>query len=133
MQGMAFAAIWDMRCLDVNDRCASRALAGSTLLAALMVAWPTVASAGATPPCTQHVAQVETADDRRTTDEIERRIAADETTAPLASRIRVSTIDGVVVLRGSVERAEDRLVLASVAEGTPGVRRVEDRLETRAP
>jgi hypothetical protein len=116
------------------DRAQCNRLAPALLAAAWLLATPTRALfAGATPPCTQRAAQVETADDRRTTDEIERRIAADETTAPLASRIRVSTTDGVVVLRGVVERPEDRLVLASVAEGTPGVRHVDDRLELRVP
>jgi len=105
------------------------------LFAAALLLTPTATSvfAGATPPCTQPAAQVVNVDDRRTTDEIERRLASDETTAPLVSRIRVATIEGVVVLRGTVEHAEDRLVLASVAEGTPGVRRVEDRLELREP
>jgi osmotically-inducible protein OsmY len=101
-------------------------LAGAFLLGA-----PVMSFAGATPPCTQHAAQVATVDDRRTTDEVERRIAADETTAPLADHVKVTTAQGVVTLRGIVEHAEDRLVLASVAEGTPGVRRVEDQLELR--
>ncbi len=74
---------------------------------------------------------MEISDDRRTTDEVQRRIASDDTIAPLAERVRVTTAEGVVTLRGVVTSEEDRLVLASVAEGTPGVRRVEDRLQLR--
>ncbi len=104
------------------------------LAAAFVIAAPAVpVLAGATPPCTQRAAQVATVDDRRTTDEVERRIAADETTAPFADHVKVTTAQGIVTLRGTVASAEDRLVLASVAEGTPGVRRVEDRLELREP
>ena len=67
--------------------------------------------------------------DRRTTREVERRIASDEDVAPVAERVRVSTADGIVTLSGTVTSDEDRLVLASLAESAPGVRRVDDRLE----
>ena len=85
----------------------------------------------AAPPCTTRVAEAASVLDRHTTAEIERRIAGDDTLAPLAGRVHVTTSDGIVTLRGTVESQEDRLVLASVAEGTPGVRRVEDRLTVR--
>jgi len=102
------------------------------LVGALLVVAPWfVVVADAAPPCAMIGARMEIADDRRTTDEVERRIASDETLAPLAERIRVTTTEGVVTLRGVVTSDEDRLVLASVAEGTPGVRRVEDRLQLR--
>ena len=68
-------------------------------------------------------------EDRRTTREVERRIANDEDVAPLAERVRISTSEGIVTLSGTVTRDEDRLVLASLAESAPGVRRVDDRLE----
>lgn len=102
------------------------------MAAALVCAAPSfVVVAAAAPPCTKHATQTAVSDDRRMTDEVERRIAADETVAPLASRVQVTTTEGVVTLRGIVASEEDRLVLASVAEGTPGVRHVEDRLELR--
>ncbi|MEO6029497.1 MAG: BON domain-containing protein [Candidatus Binatia bacterium] len=102
----------------------------SALIAAALFVVPSFV-ADAAPLCTKIGAQMEMSDDRRTTDEVERRIASDETLAPLAERIRVTTTEGVVTLRGVIASDEDRLVLASVAEGTPGVRRVEDRLQLR--
>ncbi len=82
-------------------------------------------------PCTKGDSEIRRMDDQRTTREVERRIAADESVAPLAERVRVDTSDGVVTLSGTVTSAEDRLELASLAESAPGVRHVEDRLEVR--
>lgn len=106
-----------------------RSFVKSALVASTLFVFVPVAHAA--PPCTMIGAQMEISDDRRTTDEVERRIASDETLAPLAERIRVTTTEGVVTLQGVITSDEDRLVLASVAEGTPGVRRVEDRLQLR--
>ena len=119
-----------MERIDIKRPFVKSALVASALL---FVVTPSFvpAAADAAPPCTKIGEQMANLDDRRTTDEVERRIASDETLAPLAERIRVTTTEGVVTLRGAVTSDEDRLVLASVAEGTPGVRRVEDRLELR--
>jgi osmotically-inducible protein OsmY len=83
----------------------------------------------AAPPCTKAAVVGAAADDRRTTKEVERRIAADESLAPLAGQVSVTTAEGVVTLRGAIMHDEERLELASLVEGIPGVRRVEDRLE----
>jgi hypothetical protein len=85
----------------------------------------------ASPPCTKADAQVAETADNRTTQEIERRIATDESVGALASQVQVSTEQGVVTLRGAISNDEDRMVLASLAESAPGVRHVEDRLEVR--
>lgn len=89
------------------------------------------ASAVAAPPCTKADAQADESVDRRTTREIERRIANDASVAALAPQVRVTTEAGVVTIAGAIANDEDRLVLASLAESAPGVRRVEDRLEVR--
>ena len=89
--------------------------------------------APAVEPCTKSDAEALRLNDRRTTHEVERRIASDESVAALAARVRVETVDGVVMLSGTVTSAEDRLELASLAESAPGVRHVEDRLEVRRP
>lgn len=89
------------------------------------------ADAQAGEPCTRAAAQVATTAERRTTAEVERRIAADDTLSPLARSIQVTTAEGIVTLRGVVADNGDRLVLASLAESAPGVRRVDDRLEIR--
>ena len=97
------------------------------VLSAFALVSPLPVTAGE--PCTKAAAQMADGVDRRATEEIERRIAADETVSPLAQHVKVSTEEGVVTLRGVVGDDEDRLVLASLAESTPGVRRVEDELE----
>ena len=97
------------------------------LTAQLVVHDPAVAAQ----PCTKAGLLQGPNDDRRTTEEVLRRIAGDESVSPLARQVVVSTSEGVVTLRGPVGRAEERLVLASLAESAPGVRRVEDRLEIR--
>jgi osmotically-inducible protein OsmY len=98
-------------------------------LSAVALASPATTSAGE--PCTKAAVHAEQSADRRATDEIKRRIEAEETVSPLARTITVTTDDGIVTLRGVVIDDEDRLVLASLAESAPGVRRVEDRLELR--
>lgn len=97
------------------------------VLSALALASPLPVTAGE--PCTKAAAQIADSVDRRATEEIERRIASDATVSPLAQRVKVTTSEGVVTLRGVVGGDEDRLVLASLAESAPGVRRVEDQLE----
>jgi hyperosmotically inducible protein len=112
---------------EETRRC-SRIVAAFALCASVM--WgPTLRAAYAAQGCTKPAEHAAKMDDRRTTEEIERRIADDESVAPLADRVRVSTEEGVVTLRGSVTSSEDRMVIASLAESAPGVRRVDDRLE----
>ena len=79
-------------------------------------------------PCTKAAAERATEDDRRTSEEIRRRLIADDTMSPAARRISVETHEGVVTLRGAVESSEERMVVASLAESAPGVRHVDDRL-----
>lgn len=112
-------------------RC-SQTIGGTGLwlaLSAVALAFPVTTSAGQ--PCTKAAVRAEENADRRATEEIKRRIEAEETVSPLARTITVTTDDGIVTLRGVVLDDEDRLVLASLAESAPGVRRVEDRLELR--
>ncbi len=99
------------------------------VLSAFVAMAPVPVTAGE--PCTKAATPMAQSVDRRATEEIERRIAADDTVAPLARQVRVATAEGVVTLRGVIGADEDRLVLASLAESAPGVRRVEDRLELR--
>ncbi len=96
------------------------------------VTWSAFDIARAAQPCTKAGAHSAQLADRRTTAEVERRIASDEDVRALAPQVRVTTSEGVVTLRGSIASDEDRMVLASLAESAPGVRHVEDRLEVRA-
>lgn len=104
-----------------------RTCAAASLALAVTLAWP----AGAAAECPKTLALGAASADLRATEEIERRIAADESLSPAGRRVAVSTTDGVVTLRGEIESVEDGLVLASLAEGVPGVRYVEERLEVR--
>lgn len=97
--------------------------------AAVLFGGPMSERARAVQPCVKADEHTVRMEDRRTTREVERRIANDEDVAPLAERVRISTSEGIVTLSGTVTRDEDRLVLASLAESAPGVRRVDDRLE----
>lgn len=111
---------------------AGRCLRTVALLAAVASVSPWhLDRAVAAPPCTKADAQANETADRHTTREIERRIANDASVAALAPQVQVSTTEGVVTLVGAIPRDEDRMVLASLAESAPGVRRVEDRLEVR--
>lgn len=81
--------------------------------------------------CTKAAAVSEPAADRRATEEVRRRIAADDTMSDQARQVEVTTSEGVVTLRGPVDSAEEGTTIASLAESVPGVRRVEDRLQLR--
>ncbi len=83
------------------------------------------------PPCLKSAAESARASDRRVTEAIRDQIAEDGTVSEGARNIEISTTDGVVTLRGEVSSAEEQTVLASLAEGMPGVRRVDDRLRVR--
>lgn len=104
------------------------------VIAALAMQFPLSAFdvARAAQPCTKAGAHGAQLADRRTTEEIERRIASDEIVGGLAPKVHVTTSDGVVTLRGAIASDEDRTVLGSLAESAPGVRRVDDRLEVRS-
>ncbi len=103
-------------------------IVAAVALCASVLSTTEVQDVSAAERCTKVGAHAARMDDRRTTEEVERRIARDENVAALADRVTVSTEEGVVTLRGTVPSGEDRLVLASLAESAPGVRRVEDQL-----
>ena len=82
--------------------------------------------------CTKDAVAADAAADHRATEEVRRRIATDDTVSERARQVEVETNDGVVTLRGSIDSAEDRITLASLAESVPGVRRVDDRMRVDA-
>ena len=55
-------------------------------------------------------------------------IVADESLPIAARHVDVTTVDGVVTLRGRVETAQQRDELIRVARATPNVRRVESQI-----
>jgi osmotically-inducible protein OsmY len=113
----------------------TRTLRKTTLTFALlcgMIAAVLGTTVAAEQRCTKHAAVAESAADRRATDEVRRRIATDDTVSDRARQVEVTTIDGVVTLRGSVDNEEDGTTLASLAESVPGVRHVDDRLRVES-
>ncbi len=46
-----------------------------------------------------------------------------------AKNVKIITQDGVVTLRGPVKSAEEKAMIASVAQKTGGVKRVDNQLE----
>jgi osmotically-inducible protein OsmY len=118
-----------------NVRLSRRGPRVATIVFAALVSWSPFSAfdvAQAAQPCTKAAAHDAQLADRRTTEEVVRRIASDETVAGLAPRVHVTTSDGVVTLRGAIASDEDRVVLGSLAESAPGVRSVDDRLEVQA-
>jgi len=65
--------------------------------------------------------------DARITEAVEERLRSAEGID--ASSVVVATEDGVVTLRGTVARAEDREAARSLARDTEGVSRVRDALQ----
>jgi hypothetical protein len=55
-------------------------------------------------------------------------IVADPNLTDTAKEVDVTTVDGIVTLRGRVETAQDSIELERLARTTAGVRRVENRV-----
>jgi osmotically-inducible protein OsmY len=73
--------------------------------------------------------QSEDKGDLTITQQIRQRIVGDDTMSLDAKNVKVITIAGIVTLRGPVEGADERATIVAIAEGTPGVRKVDDQLE----
>ena len=77
--------------------------------------------------------QSESATDRTLTRQIRQAIVADDSLSTSARNVTVITTDGVVTLRGPVANEQERDAVAAKAEGTTGVKRLDNRLEVRGP
>lgn len=73
--------------------------------------------------------QAENEGDRTITQNIRKTIVGDDNLSMNAKNVKVITVDGTVTLRGPVKSAEERAAIASVAQKTPGVKKVENLLE----
>ena len=67
--------------------------------------------------------------DIRITSEIRAAIVENDELSMNAHNVKIITRDGVVVLRGPVEDAEEKTLISSIASDTSGVKRVDDQLE----
>lgn len=67
--------------------------------------------------------------DHQLTREIRAKVAANLTLSPAARNVEIETRDGVVTLRGAVRSDAEKTYIATVAEVTSGVRRIDNLLE----
>ena len=67
--------------------------------------------------------------DREVTATIRKAIVGDDSLSTNAHNVKIVTVDGVVTLRGPVKTAAEKATVASKAQATKGVKRVDDQLE----
>ncbi len=67
--------------------------------------------------------------DRTITQNIRKTIVGNDDMSTNAKNVKIITVDGVVTLRGPVKTAAEKTSIASLAQKTAGVKRVDDQLE----
>ncbi len=73
--------------------------------------------------------QSENEADRTITQQIRKAVVGEDAISMNAKNVKIITQDGVVTLRGPVKSAEEKATIASVAQKTGGVKRVDNQLE----
>jgi osmotically-inducible protein OsmY len=73
--------------------------------------------------------QGESEADRTITQEIRKAVVSHDSLSTNAKNVKIITQNGVVTLRGPVKSPEEKATIASVAQKTGGVKRVENQLE----
>jgi osmotically-inducible protein OsmY len=73
--------------------------------------------------------QGESEADRTITQNIRKAVVDHDQLSTNAKNVKIITQDGVVTLRGPVKSAEEKATIASVAQKTGGVKRVDNQLE----
>jgi osmotically-inducible protein OsmY len=67
--------------------------------------------------------------DRALTRLVRANISKQDALANVAKTVRISASDGVVTLRGTVRTSEERVEMARIAQGSDGVREIDNQLE----
>ena len=67
--------------------------------------------------------------DRTITAEIRKSVVSNDGLSTNAHNVKIITVDGVVTLRGPVKSNDEKAAIASAAQKTPGVKRVDNQLE----
>ena len=75
--------------------------------------------------------QSDNARDVTITQQIRHSITGDKTMSLDAHNVKIITIEGVVTLRGPVKSVDEKLSIASIAETTPGVLKVDNQLDVK--
>jgi hyperosmotically inducible periplasmic protein len=70
--------------------------------------------------------------DRTITQQIRQGVMKDDALSMTAKNVKIITIDGVVTLRGPVKSADESARIATVAQQTGNVKRVDNQLEIAA-
>jgi osmotically-inducible protein OsmY len=73
--------------------------------------------------------QGESEADRTITQQIRKAVVGHDQLSINAKNVKIITQNGVVTLRGPVKSSEERATIASVAQNTGGVKRVDNQLE----
>ena len=63
------------------------------------------------------------------TQEIRKAVVAKDDFSTNAKNVKIITVDGVVTLRGPVKTSNEKTTIASIAQQTAGVKRVDDQIE----
>jgi hyperosmotically inducible protein len=77
--------------------------------------------------------QKETESDIKITAAIRQAIVKNESLSVNAQNVKIITLNGVVTLRGPVESKKESKKLKKIAKHTPGVLKVDNQLEIKAP
>ena len=77
--------------------------------------------------------QGESQTDRNITQEVRRNIVGNDSLSMTAKNVKIITLNNVVTLRGPVHSPEERAEIARIAQGTSGVREVDNQLEVAQP
>ncbi len=67
--------------------------------------------------------------DRTMTQQIRKSVMEKDGLFMNAQNVKIITTDGVVTLRGPVKSGEEKAAIQAMAEKTPGVKRVDNRIE----
>jgi hyperosmotically inducible periplasmic protein len=73
--------------------------------------------------------QGENAADRTITQQIRKAVGDHDQLSTNAKNVKIITRNGVVTLRGPVKNTKEKTIIASVAQNTGGVKRVDNQLE----
>jgi len=77
--------------------------------------------------------QKETESDVKVTANIRKAVTDDDSLSVNAHNVKIITRNGVVTLRGPVDSQAESMRLQQLAKQTPGVMRVDNQLEVKAP
>jgi osmotically-inducible protein OsmY len=77
--------------------------------------------------------QKEGAGDRKLSAAVRRAIVDDDSLSLNGHNVKIITQKGTVTLRGPVESAAEKAKLQTIAKNIPGVKRVDNQLETKTP